>query len=219
MAQKYLGAAHASIELLFFNLQICRGVWKGMKGKDPRGRPLPHDVDMLRAVVVFAAAAMDATLKELIRNALTELTTVDEGAGRKFREFVEQYIGSSGAILDRKAISDVLTAQDHPREHLLEKYIEALTGDSLQSAKQVGKVCSALGVTDKSLRMRLKDGGILDQMFLARHKIVHEFDLPKPPPQTRTLPKIKLWVKEALYVAQEVINQVSDTLKKADKAS
>lgn len=216
-AQKYLHAAYRSISQLFFNWQISKSVWKALSGKGPQGRPLPHDVDMLRAAIVFAAAGLDATLKQLIRDALPQVATIDEGARERFRSFVETYIGSSDAVIDRKALSRVLTSPKPTVTFLLDAYVDHLTGDSLQSAEQVGRVCTALGLLDESLRKRIKRGGTLDTMFQARHQIVHEFDLPKPLPGSRTQKQINLWVEEALSIAQEVINQVSDLLEMGHK--
>jgi hypothetical protein len=213
-AQRYLEAAHESVDTLLMTMQLSRALSKALTGKDPRGRLQEHEVDLLRAAVVFAAAGLDATLKELIRTATVAIAAVNEDAGAKFAEFVDRYLGSANVAIDRKALTRILIAPEHSRFFLLDEYVADLTGDSLQSAEQVGRVCSALGITDTALRKRMGKGETLDEMFRARNEIVHELDLTRVGKRrSRPTTKVMAWVTEALSMAQEVINRVSDTLR------
>ncbi len=103
----------------------------------------------------------------------------------------------------------LLTDKASPRDVLLDRYVEWLTGESLQSVEQVGRACTALGVTNQEFRRRIGRSGTLDFMFRARNQMIHELDLirelePGPgvrPKRTRTISEAVRWANEALRVS------------------
>jgi len=191
-----------------------RAVTRDLQDKDHRGRVSDSDADLLRAMIAYAGAGLDASLKQLIRDTVRDLIRTRDDCRKKFLEFTKRYLVATGATpsIDIGRLTDVLTDDRVPQEVLFEKYEWELTGDSLQSVEQVEKVCGALGVSDKELRMRIK-GGTLDRMFKARNEIVHELDLNSEGGRTsRSLKDARTYAVEALSVAQLIINEVAKLL-------
>jgi hypothetical protein len=99
---------------------------------------------------------------------------------------------------------------------LIEDYIYDLTGSSLQSAEEVGRVAGALGINDAPLRRRIDD---LKNLFVARNEISHELDLQRPEQpgdrtrRTRPLRRTKDLCQEGLEVAQLMVNAVGGLLR------
>jgi hypothetical protein len=98
---------------------------------------------------------------------------------------------------------------------LIEDYIYELTGSSLQSAEEVGKVAGAIGIEDATLRQRV-DG--LRPLFIARNEISHELDLQRPElpgdrtRRTRPMAQTKELCHEGLEVGQLMINAIGALL-------
>jgi hypothetical protein len=106
------------------------------RGQDTplRGRLKGEEEDLLRAGIVFTGAALDATLKRLIRDTLPPLLEVNAQAHDKFETFTAQRLGT-GEIADAKAVARYLVSTS-PRATLIEDYIYALTGSSLQISRR-----------------------------------------------------------------------------------
>jgi hypothetical protein len=144
------------------------------RGK-PRGITTDQEQDILRAMVVAAASGLDACLKRLVRDCVPGLVRTSESVHESLEKFAQKHLqageGDVGAI-SPKALARILAAPD-PQEELVEQYVYALTGDSLQSAEQVLKVAAALGV-DKAI---VGDIAKLKAIFIARNEIIHELDM------------------------------------------
>ncbi|MBI3458180.1 MAG: hypothetical protein HY002_20600 [Candidatus Rokubacteria bacterium] len=131
--------------------------------------------DMLRAMLVMAAAGLDATAKQLVKDCLP---TLAKKKGR-VREGLEKFIARSIRPEDEATDSPSgprflgrVLAAGSTQDAVIEEYVRELTGGSLQSADQVFRVFSALGLpTDKIDRSRLQE------IFLVRNKIIHELDI------------------------------------------
>lgn len=108
-----------------------------------RGRLTDNEVDLVRAAIVFAGAGLDATLKQLIRDALPSVIEDNEQARKKFEIFAADAVAGVEAA-DPKRVARYLVAL-HPRTQLIDDYIRSITGDSLQSVEQVQLVAGALG--------------------------------------------------------------------------
>lgn len=135
-AQRFLTSAFESVEPVFQTLRTVRRLRREETG-DIRGRLTSPEEDLLRAAVVFTGAALDAALKQLIRDMLPVLLERNEQAHEKFEAFAADRLGT-GEIADTKMIARHLTSPD-PRARLIEDYIYELTGSSLQSAEEVQK--------------------------------------------------------------------------------
>jgi hypothetical protein len=147
-AQRFLDAAIASVKSALEALDTVRDRRRTRAGNLPRGRLTDAEEDLLRSAVVFASAGLDSALKQLIRETLPAVAARDAGANEKFHEFVRRHLGEAEFGVNTGRLTDVLLAGKAPRDTLLDRYVEWLTGESLQSAQQVGDVCSALGITD-----------------------------------------------------------------------
>lgn len=137
-----------------------------------RGAPADHDTDLLRAMLVFACAGLDSTVKHAIRDALPALIEHDHEVHERFRKFVKAQLP-----LDQQRTTDllstVLTARS-TRTALIELLIETLTGRSLQSKAEI---LTAGSYFDLSRAQLIENTGLFDRIFRARNQIVHEMDI------------------------------------------
>lgn len=142
-----------------------------------QGTTTDEEQDLLRASVVFAAAGLDSMLKQLIRDGLTSLVAVDDDVRNGLETFVVRQLrgdpSEGEAASGRKFLAKVLTAPSRLDE-LIEQYILDLTGSSLQSADELARTATALG-------LRVADVGIekavLKPIFDLRNQIIHELDI------------------------------------------
>ena len=207
-AQRFLDSAYDSVKAVLATLDTIRDVRKQQTG-DVRGRLTAQEEDLLRAAIVFPGAGLDATLKQLIRDTLPDLLESSTDAHEKFETFATERISSvEGA--DPKMVARYLTSQV-PRDRLIDDYVWALTGSSLQSAEEVQRTAGALGITDSDLRKRISN---MRPVFVARNEISHELDLQRPGrPGDRTRrsrgmqPSAEL-CHQALDIGQAIVNAV-----------
>jgi hypothetical protein len=213
-AQRFLASAYDSVEAV---LEILTGVRKGRKerGTDIRGRLPANEEDLLRAALVFTGAGLDATLKQLIRDTLPILLESNDQAHSKFEDFALKSLGTAD-LANLKMLARYLTSAN-PRQRLIEDYIYNLTGSSLQSAEEVRKAASALGVDDPVLHKRIS--GLRD-LFIAWNQISHELDLQRTEKQgdrsrrSRGLNPTKKLCHEGLEVGQLIVNEVGALLRR-----
>lgn len=212
-SQRFLISAHEAVQEVLGTLDVLRNVRKEKQG-DIRGRLAVNEEDQLRAAIIFTGAGLDSTLKQLIRDTLPRLLFIDEGKS-KFEAFATSRLRSVEST-DPRMVARYMTAPD-PRSRLIEDYIYELTGSSLQSADEVGKVAGALGVKNKDLRKRIT---ALKPLFVARNEISHELDLQSPEKRgdrtrrTRAMKSTKKICDEGFGVGQGLINVVDAKLKK-----
>jgi hypothetical protein len=94
-----------------------------------------------------------------------------------FEAFIQKRVGGQGdaqaAVSGAKFLASIL-ASSEPRSRLIEEYIRALTGDSLQSVEEVFRAVAALGLDEKTLALDVQG---LRGIFAIRNKIIHELDL------------------------------------------
>lgn len=210
--QRFLASAYDAVQAVLGNLETLRQLRKQQTG-DIRGRLTANEEDLLRAAVVFTGAGLDATLKQLIRDTLPKLLESNTQAHEKFETFASAQLGT-GEIADTKQIARYLTSAN-PRERLIEDYIYALTGSSLQSADEVQKVAGALGLDEQDLRRRISG---LKKLFMARNEISHELDLQQPENhgdrtrRSRRIGATEDLCFEGLEVGQLIVNNVARLL-------
>lgn len=167
-AQRFLASAYDSVDGVLESFEIIRTL-RREEGQDLRGRLTSYEEDLLRAAIVFAGAGLDATLKQLIRDALPAVVERVEPAERRLEEFARRRLSvREGA--DPAAIAHYLVAQN-PRSALIEDYIADLTGGSLQSQEEVQRVVAAFGIGDRQLFQRIVG---LRPAFEARNQVSHE---------------------------------------------
>jgi len=143
----------------------------------PVGMTTDEEQDLLRAMLVMAAAGLDAMVKQLIRDSLPKLVEIDSDVRKGLEKFVERRIRNGGEDTDvlggRTFLARVLAAPEQQRQ-VIEEYIKELTGGSLQSPNDIMRTASALGVPKKSLGIDLQK---LKRIFDIRNKIIHELDI------------------------------------------
>jgi hypothetical protein len=213
-AQKLLNAGQRASHNMELAMHLGRVIDRELHERELRGRLSEQDTDVVRAMVAYSGAALDAALKQLIRDTVRDLIHCHEGSRKRFARFVDAYLAAGSAGVDRGRLVEVLADELAPQEVLFEKYERDLTGDSLQSVSKVKEVCAALGVLPNvQIQERLQEGGTLDQMFRARNAIVHQLDLKPDGTRTfRSLEEAMAYATEALTVTQLVINEVGRTL-------
>ena len=173
-AQRFLASAYDSVVAVLETFEIVVEL-RREEVNATRGRLTASEEDLLRAAIIFTGAGLDATLKQLIRDTLPTLLGTNDLAHDKFETFAADRLGT-GELADTRAIARSLTSHD-PRGRLIEDYIYALTGASLQSTEEVQRVAGALGIEDSVIRRRI---GELKPLFVARNEISHELDLKRP---------------------------------------
>jgi hypothetical protein len=177
-----------------------------------QGAPTDEEQDLLRAMLVMAASGLDSMTKQLIRDSLPELikkkpnvrTGLETFVTRQLRGDAEGGPSASGnRFLARILVSEVV------RDQLIEEYILALTGASLQSAEELKKAASALGIDPHSVGIKDTE---LKPIFDARNKIIHEldinFDHPNRNRESRTRPVMTKYANLLLEVGEGILTAV-----------
>ena len=166
---EYTHAAASSLLTAFDDAKTKRG--------NPRGILTDQEQDILRAALVMSCAGLDSCLKQSIRECLEQLLEKNKQVREGFEKFIRKRISGEGDVLElavgAKFLALVL-AEREPRRRLIEEYIKELTGESLQSAEEIVRTTTALGLDHKELALdipRLKD------IFTIRNKIIHELDI------------------------------------------
>jgi hypothetical protein len=211
-AQERLAAALESVNNVLLTMSLSRAANRAVQKKDLRGRLSATELDILRAAIAFAGAGLDAALKKLMKDTVRDIALRIPLARRKFLDFIDGHLASSGQPVDRRRLAEILVDGRGSQAVLLERYERELTGDSLQSVDQVNIVCGALGIDDRAIRERLKTGATLDRMFKARNDIVHQLDLTDQGRRARTFAEVREFAGEALAVTQQIINAVGTAL-------
>lgn len=142
-----------------------------------RGTTTDEEQDLLRAILVFAAAGLDSTIKQLFRDALPQLVRQDSMVKKELQSFVTRQIrgldGSEESPAGSKFLAKILTAEGQLDE-LVELYVNDLTGSSLQSYGQLARAVRALGLEERTVGVDEKK---LQHIFDVRNKMIHELDI------------------------------------------
>lgn len=172
-AQRFLLSAFDSVKDVLHARQVVRDTLRAASGKSAGGAPSGAEQDLCRAAIVFAAAGLDATLKQLIREALPHILEVSPSAHDNFERFVAKQLSSGSDEVRPGALAQLLVSPS-PRDSLLASYLYDLTGSSLQSTEEVHRTAAALGIDSKGLTSQIVG---LKPLFVARNEIAHELDL------------------------------------------
>jgi hypothetical protein len=155
------------------------GAFDDAKAKrgNPRGVLTDQEQDILRAALVMSCAGVDAVLKQTIRDTIEVLLERDKAVRKGFEEFILKRISGESDVLElaggAKFLASVL-AEREPRRKLIEDYIKALTGDSLQSAEEILRTIAALGLELGAMKLDIPK---LKEVFRIRNRIIHELDI------------------------------------------
>jgi hypothetical protein len=141
----------------------------------PRGMSTDDEQDLLRAMLVMAAAGLDSILKQLIRDAMPALVRANSSVREGLEKFVTRSIRGDEDSLEplsgTKFLGRILAAESQQTQ-VIEEYIRDLTGTSLQSPSELAKTAAALGLSKTKVDItRFKE------IFDIRNKIIHELDI------------------------------------------
>ncbi|MYB69895.1 MAG: hypothetical protein F4X75_15520 [Gemmatimonadetes bacterium] len=177
-----------------------------------RGASTDKEQDLLRAMLTFACAGLDALVKQLIKDALPDVINCNEAVERTFRADIERRI-RRGEEIDHKFLADVLT-QKRPRDRLIDILISDLTSQSLQSKDQLLRVGSFFDIPSNSITNNPND---LARIFTARNQIVHEMDIDFSPTnrnrRSRTKGKMFDDTNKIFKVSKIFLEEVDHKLK------
>lgn len=203
---QYTRIAAVSMLVTFDALREARGAERGMT--------TDQEQDILRAVLVFAGAGLDSTLKQLTRDALSEIPFENQGKQSGLERFLQRKIkGSENELgVEVKYLAKLFSAP-WPYRKALEDYIQELNGDSLQSAEQLLKILSTFGIDQKVIGFSMTD---LKPAFRARNEIVHEMDIDlngaRRRRRIRTLDQMIQWADMILKITYSTVKAVDDLL-------
>lgn len=141
----------------------------------PSGMSTDQEQDLLRAMLVFAAAGLDGMVKQLIRDSLRALIAKDDKAQNAFVTFVDKQLRQEGQgnASSNRFLARILTRAE-PQAALIEEYIRKLTDSSLQSSESLFQAVAALGLNPQIVGVIDSD---LRPIFSVRNRIIHELDV------------------------------------------
>jgi hypothetical protein len=144
---------------------------------------------------------------------LRDLAVSDSAVQREFQTYAERQLrGDSEAP---EPIGGYRFLAPSPQDRLIEEYIEALTGTSLQSADQLFKAAKALGLNPYDLPAQKED---LEKIFDVRNKIIHELDVKFGAQvgwrkrNSRTRPILEDYSNKRIQVSKHMIEAVEKKL-------
>lgn len=201
----------SSFREAFDQLRSTRGATHG-------GSTTHGEQDLLRAMLVFAGAGLDSSLKQIIRDSFRTLARNDDKIRKKIEVFIEKRLRSKDSIDEieyhKNMLSKILLSED-PRDFIIEYYIDHLTGSSLQSTQQLLSIVAALNINSDMIRDNKND---LDKLFDVRNKIIHELDVKfKARPREkkryfRRMNEMRAWTELLLNLSDELIIAIETKL-------
>ena len=172
-----LAHTHESAGALLKAFNLVRSNRSGGGAKATGGITTDEEQDILRAMLVMAAAGLDSMTKQLIRDALPLIIRTKERA----REGLEKYIARQFANdvelaaegKTTRFVSMLLSSASLP-DRAAAEYVKHLTAGSLQSAEELLKIAAAFGLTRDQMSTDFQS---LKEIFDVRNKIIHELDI------------------------------------------
>lgn len=159
--------AHLTASALFKAYQLLRRRRPGQ-----RGMTTDEEQDLLRAMLVMTAAGLDGMAKQLVRDTLPVLIPKQTEARKGLRRFIASQLLATGES-SKDFMSDILSTKDHFHQ-VIERYINDLTGGSLQSVEEILSTAAAFGVSKDELGINVLR---IKQVFAVRNTIIHELDM------------------------------------------
>ena len=141
---------------------------KPQGGTRPAGKPGNTDQDLLRSMLIFAGAGLDASMKRLIEDAFFLVVESDEGVRKKAIEHFSKQLSNETKDLARWLFDE------KPRGAMVSDLIKHLTGSSLQSKEQVETVIDYFKLERKNILAG--NESVIKEAFAVRNKIIHEMD-------------------------------------------
>ncbi|MGC8742245.1 MAG: hypothetical protein ACP5UB_12465 [Candidatus Sumerlaeaceae bacterium] len=142
-----LNQAHSLLEYGRSSLTSLADLYAERTKKRGPGAPTHEEQDLLRAMVVMAGAALDATLKRVLTDAYDAVLNTNDSAREKAAEHLHRHILKRLSEPDGKMLATALLSDD-PRRKLLEQIVEDVASRSLQSVEEIDRVRQYLGLDD-----------------------------------------------------------------------
>lgn len=181
----------------------------------PGGITTYQEQDILRAMVVAAASGLDAALKQLIQESIPSLIIVSDSVREEFEKFARRHLQAEdidAAVVSPKILARILTSSN-PQKRLIEDYVFDATGESLQSADQLLRVCKKLGVDSGKAIGNVQE---LKEVFAARNQMIHELDIALDSSnrkrRNRSQPKMQNYAERLLGVTRAIIADVDQRI-------
>lgn len=142
-----------------------------------RGAPSDEQQDLLRAMLLFAGAGLDACAQQIVRDALQRLVSDHDDAREAFTNFAAKRLRRQSetdvAGIDARFLAELLLGD--PEKNLVEALIDDLTGSSMQSVEELKRVAAHLGLTSDSELLKAIEG--VRGAFKVRNRIAHDMDI------------------------------------------
>lgn len=184
-----------------------------------RGMTTDAEQDVLRAMLVMAAAGLDGMAKQLIRDTLPILVhrypEVQEGLEKFITRQIRGDANAPELATGTKFLARVLAAESQQRQ-VIEEYIRELTGGSLQSVDELMRVAAAFGLKSHQVGI---DPNKLKDVFDVRNKIIHELDIDLAGERRKRNIRKQKEMKEAtdlvLSIGFQLVSAVDSKLQKS----
>lgn len=179
-----------------------------------RGAPTDAEQDLLRAMLVFASAGLDACVKQLVSDALPAVIECDRGAAAQLADYAKGLLRrpESGLEFGISTLAETLTSSS-PRSYLVGRLVRETTSSSLQSRDQLFRVAAYFGIEGVKIHDEPKK---LDVLFAARNQIAHEMDIKldgaRRKRRSRNKNDLKRYVRVVLEVGRRFIEAVEEKL-------
>lgn len=151
-------------------------VYKSLGSK--QGSPTHVRQDLLRAMIVFTSSGLDALLKQVISDGLSEVIERNSSAHELFVKFIERRLKKTDSeivVADLRFLSEMLGAVDQ-RHRLIKEYEYDLTSGSLQSKEEIYRVLNAFAVPNHEVIQKSEEKTV-EEFFSTRNEIIHEMDI------------------------------------------
>jgi hypothetical protein len=142
-----------------------------------RGAPSDEQQDLLRAMLVFAGAGLDACAQQVVRSALKILVAAHGDARKALVGFAARRLrretDTDVAGIDARFLAELSVG--NPEENLIEELVDELTGSSMQSVEELKRVAAHLGVVGDKPLIKSIEG--TREAFRVRNRIAHDMDI------------------------------------------
>ena len=204
--------AHESADALLKAYDLARQK-RGRVG----GMTTDEEQDLLRAMLVMAAAGLDAMTKQIVRDALPLVLERDKRALNTFEKFLARKLDAASSDSDGLAGSKFLArvlSRPVPQLQIIEEYIGHLTESSLQSTDALFQVAAALGLSPQENGI---EPDILRPIFHTRNAIIHELDINLDAPRrNRNVRRQQSMIRDTnrlIAVGQKILSSVDATAR------
>lgn len=171
-AHLILSHAHEAAKALLDAFDASR-----TKRRASGGNTTDSEQDLLRAMLVFAGAGLDAAVKRLIQDSLAALAASDASVQQALQAFAARRLRDEMTSAPTTAkgyalLASALSSQS-AQQTLVAAYVNDLIGESLQSVERAIEAIGALGIKE-SVPV---DHSALKGVFADRNRIIHEMDM------------------------------------------